>query len=316
MPTTTKHLQSSNSRAVLMANSSINEAAMIGGGAAAEYKRRLELCTDGNMNILDPKIASAILDELENYSISIEELTYTRLGRYINLLRKNTRDAQLAKKAKFLVKKWQSLLPPVQSSANSHPKDQMNLNASAAPQAASNVKLKKCEPQNNNNNTTATTNKNPNPNTKNITNKINTTPIQKSPPPNNYISNKENLAKMPKIESPSPHIEISEHSNDSLHSSISNQYNSSLSNLNAPNNPNKSTLLLEKSNAKKILSKINQRNIKKMKKLSANTIALTEAASVQLIDPNIFNAPNEKVMINPELLKFCVLPYCDDFLDV
>merc|ERR1712181_47084 len=133
------------------------------------------------MNILDAKIASAILDELENYSISIEELTYTRLGRYINLLRKNTRDAQLAKKLNSLVKKWQSLLPPVQSSSNSHPKDQMNLNASAAPQAASNVKLKKCEPPNKTN--TATTNKNPNPNTKNISNKINTTPIQKSPPP-------------------------------------------------------------------------------------------------------------------------------------
>ncbi|MES1904578.1 MAG: mediator of RNA polymerase II transcription subunit [Paramarteilia canceri] len=64
-----------------------------------------------NKQIINATKALEVLSALENYNVTPEELASTRLGRFINILRKNCQNPQLAKKAKTLVRKWQQLLP-------------------------------------------------------------------------------------------------------------------------------------------------------------------------------------------------------------
>lgn len=52
----------------------------------------------------------AVISVLEKYPMSREALETTRIGRYVNELRKKTKDEQLAKRAKKLVKNWQQLV--------------------------------------------------------------------------------------------------------------------------------------------------------------------------------------------------------------
>lgn len=51
--------------------------------------------------------------------MTTEELSTTRLGKYINTLRKSASNSSLAKKAKSLVKKWQKLIPEQMKQVNS-----------------------------------------------------------------------------------------------------------------------------------------------------------------------------------------------------
>ncbi|MEN2496829.1 MAG: Mediator of RNA polymerase II transcription, subunit [Marteilia pararefringens] len=111
-------------------NNRQSAAAAGGGGRGSEssevnadnYRRLLESCTDGNINIINIKEAIRLLDELEHYEMKTEELFESRLGKYINKLRKNTSNVLIAKKAKNLVKAWQKLIPVSKTSNPSIPK--------------------------------------------------------------------------------------------------------------------------------------------------------------------------------------------------
>lgn len=54
-----------------------------------------------------------VITQLENIQITKEQLETTRLGKYINHLRRKTANESLARRAKNLLKKWREMvLPP------------------------------------------------------------------------------------------------------------------------------------------------------------------------------------------------------------
>lgn len=53
-----------------------------------------------------------VITMLENIQITKEQLETTRLGRYINLLRRKTANESLARRAKNLLKKWREMVLP------------------------------------------------------------------------------------------------------------------------------------------------------------------------------------------------------------
>lgn len=77
-----------------------------------ELTQRLLRSLDNNYNVVDMPAVVEIISILEKVSITKELLETTRLGRYINELRKKTSNESLSKRAKELVKKWKNMLLP------------------------------------------------------------------------------------------------------------------------------------------------------------------------------------------------------------
>lgn len=75
-----------------------------------ELKEKLLKGLDEENNVVDMATVVAVISVLERYPMSREALEQTRIGRYVNELRKKTKDEQLAKRAKKLVKSWHSLI--------------------------------------------------------------------------------------------------------------------------------------------------------------------------------------------------------------
>lgn len=75
-----------------------------------EVKKRLDKAVDPDGNVMDLVAVLEIVSILEKLPLTKEALEKTRIGRTINLLRKKTENAELAKRAKKLVKKWQTLV--------------------------------------------------------------------------------------------------------------------------------------------------------------------------------------------------------------
>lgn len=51
-----------------------------------------------------------VITELENIQVTKEQLEATRLGRYVNHLRRKTTNESLARRAKNLLKKWRGMV--------------------------------------------------------------------------------------------------------------------------------------------------------------------------------------------------------------
>ncbi|CAC5423798.1 MED26 [Mytilus coruscus] len=75
-----------------------------------ELKEKLLKGLDEENNVVDMATVVAVISILEKYPMSREALEQTRIGRYVNELRKKTKNEQLAKRAKKLVKNWQHLI--------------------------------------------------------------------------------------------------------------------------------------------------------------------------------------------------------------
>ncbi|KAL3221188.1 hypothetical protein MRX96_029528 [Rhipicephalus microplus] len=76
-----------------------------------EIKDKLLKALDEDNNVVDMAAVIEVIGMLERTPITKDTLERTRLGKYINELRKRTSNDSLARRAKELVKSWRRLLP-------------------------------------------------------------------------------------------------------------------------------------------------------------------------------------------------------------
>lgn len=76
-----------------------------------DIKDKLLSALDQDYNVVDMATVIEVISILEKTSITKDALEKTRIGKFINELRKKTSNEQLARRAKELVKKWRKLLP-------------------------------------------------------------------------------------------------------------------------------------------------------------------------------------------------------------
>ncbi|XP_066997457.1 uncharacterized protein [Anabrus simplex] len=94
-----------------------------------EIKEKLLKAVDKEYNVLDMGAVVEVISILERTPITKEALESTRLGKYVNELRRKTTNESLAKRAKDLVRQWRHLISPIESCpAGSVPREVSSVN--------------------------------------------------------------------------------------------------------------------------------------------------------------------------------------------
>ncbi|ESP05315.1 hypothetical protein LOTGIDRAFT_227949 [Lottia gigantea] len=99
-----------------------------------QLKEKLLGALDEENNIVNTSVVLEVITILEKFPITREALEITRIGRYVNELRKKTSNEELAKRAKKLVRGWQKLVtvpegPHINGDSISTPPQHRNISA-------------------------------------------------------------------------------------------------------------------------------------------------------------------------------------------
>ncbi|XP_039258315.2 uncharacterized protein LOC120334866 [Styela clava] len=105
-----------------------------------EIKERLKRVIDDNGTVRDMGVAEEAIGILERSVVTKEDLEATRLGLYVNNIRKAARNSPLAKRAKNLVKSWRQMIeqgtrqcPPVVQPPRLRPETPNSVGSSPSP---------------------------------------------------------------------------------------------------------------------------------------------------------------------------------------
>ncbi|XP_026283126.1 mediator of RNA polymerase II transcription subunit 26 [Frankliniella occidentalis] len=86
-----------------------------------EIKEKLLKALDSHYNVVDMAAVVEVISILERTPITKDALETTRLGKFINELRRKTKNENLAKRAKDLVRRWRDMILPTSEPAPQTP---------------------------------------------------------------------------------------------------------------------------------------------------------------------------------------------------
>lgn len=86
-----------------------------------DIKEKLLAALDSQYNVVDMPAVVEVISILERTPITKDALETTRLGKFINELRRKTKNENLAKRAKDLVRRWRDMIVPKSESAPQAP---------------------------------------------------------------------------------------------------------------------------------------------------------------------------------------------------
>ncbi|XP_077981120.1 uncharacterized protein LOC144436250 [Glandiceps talaboti] len=110
-----------------------------------QIKEQLLKAIDKDANVVDMAGVVEVISVLERFAVTKEALEETRLGKLVNDIRKNTKNEDLSKRCRKLLKLWQKLCIPQPPNANRLPRSGSGTSLNGSNTAPSSTKTSQLE---------------------------------------------------------------------------------------------------------------------------------------------------------------------------